>query len=152
MKSNPGTAIHAANLLALERKDNEVAVEMFPQRWDILQAIAKSTFTKDKFPETFRLLLEKADELIEFAPMTVSRRELWRADWSVELEDVMGEITHLRLAIDKEKNNLKLNLRLANRLLDILKVGEATTVLQTLKRIDPNNAEVKAIEARMPKN
>ena len=152
MKSNPGTAIHAANLLALERKDNEVAVEMFPQRWDILQAIAKSTFTKDKFPETFRLLLEKADELIEFAPMTVSRRELWRADWSVELGDVMGEITHLRLAIDKEKNNLKLNLRLANRLLDILNVGEATTVLQTLKRIDPNNAEVKLIEARMAKN
>ena len=151
MKSNPGSAINAAKLLALERKDNEVAITMFPQRYEVLQAIASETFTKARFPETYRLLWEKAAELIVLAPMTQSRREIWLADCATALDDVNKEITHLKIAIKYEANDLKLHLRLASRLIEIRDIEGAAKVLVALQRLDPTNSEVKAIAERISK-
>ncbi len=151
MKSNPGSAINAAKLLAMERKDNEVAIVMFPQRYDILQAIASETFTKANFPETNRLLWEKAAELVVLAPMTKSRREIWLADCGIALEDVNMEITHLKIAIKDEPNDLKLHLRLASRLIETRDAEGAAKVLLALQRINPTNNDVKAIAERISK-
>ncbi|MCY2982782.1 MAG: O-antigen ligase family protein [Planctomycetota bacterium] len=149
MKSNPGSSMNAAKLLALERKDNEVAITLFPQRYDILQAIASETFTKVRFPETYRLLWEKAAELIALAPMTRSRREIWLADCATALDDVDKEIKHLQIAIMHERNDLKLHLRLANRLIEIGDVEGASKVLLALQRLAPKNREVIAIADRV---
>ncbi len=151
MKTNPGSAINAAKLLALERKDNEVPITMFPQRYDILQAIASETFTKVNFPETHRLLWTKAAELIVLAPMTPPRREIWLADCAIALEDVDKEIDHLQNAIRFESNDFKLHLRLASRLIELGRAEEAKKVLLALQRIDPTSSDVKAIADRISK-
>jgi O-Antigen ligase len=151
MKSNPGSAINAAKLLALERNDNEISIAMFPQRYEILQAIATETFTKVRFPETYRLLWEKAAELILLAPMTQSRREIWLADCATALDDVNKEINHLQIAIKYESNDIKLHLRLASRLIEVRDKEGATKVLLALQRLDPTNSDVKAIAERISK-
>ncbi len=167
MKSNPSAAVNSAKLLAMEREDNKVPIEIFPQRHDVLQAIAsaKDTFTKDRFPGTNRQLWERARELIEHAPMTASRRHLWLADASAALDEVDGEIAHLLNAAKAEPNSISIHCQIANRLLDIKgrlldimdtdgakEVFErAKEILNRLQRQDPTNSEVKAIADRISK-
>ena len=152
MKSNPGSSGNCAKLIAMERTDAEVSIEMFPKRYDILQTIATQTFTKDRFPETYRKLWERAGELVALSTMTISRREVWLADSSIALGDANGEIKHLLAAKDNAPNDLKLNCRLANRLIDTLNESEAKKILRHLQRLYPNDSEVKALETRLSKS
>lgn len=175
MKSNIWSALNVAKILAIERKDDGEVVKLFPQRWDLLQAIASETFTKAKFPTSHRLLWEKAAELIKSDPkLTPSRKKIWLADCSRELGDLKGEIDHLREAIKLERSDFKLHMRLANRLLDNLSVkivveitGDdpldknnwakeideeivvAKEVLASLRRLDPTKNDVKLIADRI---
>jgi len=151
MKSNPSVSVNSAKLLAMEREDNTVSIEIFPQKYDVLETIAKVIFTKELFPKTNRQLWERARELVAKAPVTASRRHLWLADSSSALGDVKGEITHLRAAVLAEPNSIMLHCRLANRLLDIKDVNGAKAVLEKLKRQDPENSEVKALADRILK-
>ena len=151
MKANPGAALNSAKLIAMERTDKDISINIFPQRSDILQSIAMQTFTKGKFPETNRQLWERARELIVQAPMTASRREIWLADSSIALADINGEIAHLKKAVIYEPNDVKLHCRLANRLIDIMDTNGAKKVLMTLQRIDPGSIEVKALAERISK-
>ena len=151
MKANPGAALNSAKLIAMERTDKDISINIFPQRSDILQSIAMQTFTKGEFPETNRQLWERARELIVQAPMTASRREIWLADSSIALADINGEIAHLKKAVMYEPNDVKLHCRLANRLIDIMDTNGAKKVLMTLQRIDPGSIEVKALAERISK-
>lgn len=150
MKTSPWAAINAAKVLAEIRKDGEVAVELFPERSDILQAIASETFTRDTFPKTNELLWKKAAELIAFAPMSTSRREIWLADYSKAFGDLTGEIGHLGQAIKSDRLDLKLHLRLANCLIvsidkviesinkDIAPIEKHIGSIEKMERIDEN--------------
>jgi len=151
MKANPGAALNSAKLIAMERMDKDISINIFPQRSDILQSIATQTFTNAEFPETNRQLWERARELIVQAPMTASRREIWLADSSIALADINGEIAHLKKAVIYEPNDIKLHCRLANRLIDIMDANGAKKVLMTLQRIDPGSIEVKALAERISK-
>ncbi len=151
MKANPAAALNSAKLIAMERTDKDISVKLFPQRSDILQSIATLTFTKTGFPETNRQLWERARDLIGQTPMTASRREIWLADSSIALGDINGEIAHLWKAVGYEPNDIKLQCRLANRLIDISDANGAKKVLMTLQRIDPGSIEVKALAERISK-
>ncbi len=120
MKTNVATATNSARLLAMKRPDGEIPVEIFPEKYDVLRTVATEAFTKDLFPKTHELFWQKGIELIELTPgtMTKSSREIWLADASFALNDPNGELTHLSSAAKIDPNNLKLNKRLASRLLD----------------------------------
>ena len=81
--------------------------------------------------------------------MTASRRELWLADSFVALDDVEGEISHLRSAVKSEPNDLKLRERLANRLIDIQDIDEAKKAIKEIERIAPADPEVKILKDRI---
>ncbi|HUP77956.1 MAG TPA: O-antigen ligase family protein [Pirellula sp.] len=160
MKSDPGVASNSAKLLALERADEDVSILIFPQRYDILKMIATDAFTKDLFPRTNQLLWERAQKLIESAPLTKSRKELWLAESSKSLGDVNGEIKHLRLAAEAEPNNIKLHCRLAKRLIDLIDAeivldmsnnvpNEPKLISDRLWRLDPTDPDVKALKDRI---
>ena len=164
MKSDPGVALNSAKLLGMERADKDVSIEIFPQRFDILQMIAKDpgAFSKDRFPRTNQLLWERAQKLIRSAPMTTSRKELWLTESSIALDDINGEIKHLRLATDGEPNNKKLLCRLANRLIDLIDANivldfdnnvpnEPKLISDRLWRMDPNDTDVIALKVRVSK-
>ena len=151
MKANPAAAINSAKLIAMERTDKDISVKIFPQRSDILESIAKDIFTKAGFPETNRQLWERARDLIGQASMTASRREIWLADSSKALGDVNGEIAHLKIAVKYEPNNIKLQCRLANLLIDIFDANGANKILTKLQGIDRSNVEVKELAERIPK-
>jgi hypothetical protein len=149
MKSNPWSASNAAKLIAAERTDAEISIALFPQRSDILETIAIQTFKQATFPETNRRAWNRARELIVQSPMTPSRRELWLADSYVAISDVNGEISHLRSAVVFEPNDMKLRLRLTNRLIDIVDLEEAKKSLAALERIAPASPEVKTLRDRI---
>ncbi len=151
MKSNPSAAVNSAKLLAMEREDNKVPIEIFPQRYDVLIASAKDTFTKERFRETNRQLWERARQLIDQAPIPKSQRSQKLAEACAALEDVEGEIFHLQEAAKAEPNSISIHCRLANRLLDIEDVKGAKAVLDRLKRQNPESSEVKAIADRISK-
>ncbi len=151
MKANPAAALNSAKLIAMERTDKDISVKIFPQRSDILESIAKDIFTKAGFPETNRQLWERARDLIGQASMTASRREIWLADSSKALGDVNGEIAHLKIAVKYEPNNIKLQCRLANLLIDIFDTNGANKILTKLQGIDRSNVEVKELAERIPK-
>jgi len=159
MKTNPEAAFNSEERTKMERlareltdkaisTDKTISIDIFPQRYDILQSIAKDIFTKADFPETNRQLWERARKLIEQAPMTASRRELWLADSSKILEDIKGEIDHLGKAV-KNSNDIILRCRLANLLIENDRFTEAKEVLKKLQGIDPLNSEVKKLAARI---
>ena len=167
MKSNPSAAVNSAKLLAMEREDNNVPIEIFPQKYDVLKTIAttEGTFTADRFPKTNEQLWGRARELIKKAPMTASQRHLWLANSSAALNDLEGEISHLQDAAKAEPNSISIHCRLANRLLDIKDrlldimdtdgakevFDRAKEILSKLERQDPTNSEVKAIAERISK-
>jgi len=149
MKTNPWSSASVAKLIAAERADEDISISMFPQRSDILESIATQTFKKALFPETNRRLWNRAQELIKDAPMTASRRELWLADSFVAIDDVDGEISHLRSAVKSEPNDLKLRQRLANRLIDIQDIDEAKKAIKEMERFAPASPEVKTLKDRI---
>jgi len=149
MKTNPWSSASVAKLIAAERADGDISISMFPQRSDILESIATQTFTKAIFPETNRRLWKRAQELIKDAPMSASRREIWLADSFVALDDVNGEISHLRSAVKSEPNDLKLRQRLGNRLIDIQDIDEAKKAIKEMERIAPASPEVKTLKDRI---
>jgi len=149
MKTNPWSSASVAKLIAAERADEDISISMFPQRSDILESIATQTFKKTLFPRTNRRLWNRAQELIKDAPMTASRRELWLADSFVAIDDVDGEITHLRSAVKSEPNDLKLRQRLANRLIDIQDIDEAKKAIKEMERFAPASPEVKTLKDRI---
>jgi len=149
MKTNPWSSASVAKLIAAERADEDISISMFPQRSDILESIATQTFKKTLFPETNRRLWNRAQQLIKDAPMTASRREIWLADSFVALDDVDGEISHLRSAVKSEPNDLKLRQRLANRLIDIQDIDEAKKAIKEMERIAPASPEVKTLKDRI---
>ena len=146
MKSAPYASANAGKLIALERKDGEVPIAIFPQRSDVLQGLAEQTFTKSLFPVTHRLLWERARELIATADMSPSRREIWLADSSFALDDINGEIGHLREAIKKEPTNVKLIVRLAKIFLDLQDADNANVCLAQLMKLDPVGPEAKMVK------
>ena len=149
MKTNPWSSASVAKLIAAERADGDISISMFPQRSDILESIATQTFTKALFPETNRRLWQRAQELIKEAPMSASRREIWLADSFVALDDVDGEISHLRSAIKSEPMDLKLRQRLGNRLIDIQDINEARKAVKEMERFAPSSPEVKTLKDRI---
>ena len=149
MKTNPWSSANAAKLIKEERADKDISIEMFPQRSDILESIARQTFAKDLFPETNRLLWDRAQKLIEQAPMTAWQREIWLANSFVALDDISKEISHLRSAVNSEKTDINTRLRLANRLVDIMDFDEADKEIMELERRVPGSQEVKTVKDRI---
>ena len=153
MKSDPASSLNAAKVIAAERDDNEVPIKIFPQRFEILQMLAteKDTFTKDRFPQTYRLLWDRARELIAHAPVTNARREIWLADSSIAIGNLSEEIAHLTKAVTYESSNAKLHFRLANRLIDAGDLQGVKKIVEKLKHFDSSSVELKAIEERIAK-
>ena len=149
MKSNPGAASNSAKLIAMESPDEDVSINLFPQRLDILEMIAREPFTKERFPRTNQRLWERAQELVAVAPMTTSNKEIWLANASVELGDANAEISHLRKAVKQEPNNIQLSIRLAKRLMDAMENDEAKAVVRQLQRTSTFDQEVKILADRI---
>ncbi len=156
IKSNIGTAYNSAKLLAMERKDGEIPIEILPPNFEVLRIIANETFTKVSFPKTHQKLWERILELVTLTPMTVFHREMWQADGALELGDAKGEIAHLRVATLSEPNNAKLSFRLAGRLLDLMDsstedetLKQVSDVINRLKRIDSSSKEAMDLQERV---
>ena len=149
MKSSIASSIGVAKLIANEADDDFVSIDIFPQRSEVMQALALQVFKKDQFPKTYFALWERARKLISASPMTESRREIWLADASLAIEDSLGEIEHLKNAIRYEPTNVKLICRLSNRLIESGELQQARTYCDQARRLDPLDEEVKALVARV---
>jgi hypothetical protein len=148
MQAHPYSALSIGRLVASETPDADVSIDIFPQRSDILQRLATQIFTKDRFPQTFVLLWERAKKLVDTMPMTLAKRQLWLADASLAVEDASGEIGHLKDALRYEPSNIVTICRLANRLMDVGEITKANEYVQRVRLLDPTNAEVKALVER----
>lgn len=149
MKSDIGSYLPAASLIANETEDGEVPVDAFPQLCEVLENIAKQVFKKETYPLTNKALWERAKTLAPKSRMSASRREIWLATAASQLGDSDGEIVHLQAAIRHEPNNIRLMCQLADRQIDRGELGNARTNLQRAQRLDPLHAEVRRIAKRI---
>ena len=151
MKTSIGIAENGAKLIASEVKDADIPLDVFPQRYEVFEVLAKRTFTKELFPSTNRSLWERAIALIAKASLSSSRRELWLADAYLEIGNIDEEIAHLRASIRYEPNNIKLICRLGSRLLDVGDIPNAKAQLKQAQRLDPAHGEIKALATKLQK-
>ncbi len=155
MKSNPGSYMNVAMAIASGQKDGAISIDLFPQRYDVMQDLATRVFLKDKFPETYRLLWERSADLIVKAPMGRFLKEVMLADTSRALGDSDAELKHLQEARKLGKTNVKLICRLARKCLDIADVSEAEglrkeaeSLLKEARVLAPADQEVKDLGQR----
>lgn len=151
MKSNPSSYLNVAMAMASEQKDGGISVDLFPQKYDVMQDLATRVFQEDKFPETHRLLWVRASELIAKAPIRRFLKEVMLADARKALGDSKGEVEHLREAKKLEKNNVKLMCRLARKCLDMSEVSEAESLWKESRVLAPADQEVKDLGQEVTK-
>ena len=156
MKSNPGSYMNVAMAIANEQKDGAISIELFPQRYDVMQDLTTRVFRKDKFPATYRLLWERSADLIVKAPMGRFHKEVMLADTSRALGDSDAELKHLQEARKLGKTNVKLICRLAGKYLDIADVSEAESLWKEAESLwkearglAPADQEVKDLGQRI---
>jgi tetratricopeptide (TPR) repeat protein len=135
MKSNPASYLNVAMVIANEQKDGGISIDLFPQRYDVMQDLATGVFKKDKYPETHRLLWERSRDLIVKAPMKRSLKEVMLADTSRALGDSDAELKHLQEARKLGKTNVKLMCRLAHKYLDIADVSESKSLREEAENL-----------------
>lgn len=156
MKSNPGSYMNVAMVIASEQKDGAISIDLFPQRYEVMQDLAKQVFQEDKFPKTYRLLWERSSNLIVKAPMGRFLKEVMLADASRALGDSDAELVHLREARKLEKNNVTIICRLASKYLDIAAVSDAEslrkdaeTLWKEARGLAPADQKVKDLGQRI---
>lgn len=149
MKTNPSTAISTARIMVEELGLENLDLDAFPQRSDILRSLATQVFSAAKYPEIHRQLWTRARNLLEKSAMPRSTREIWLADAAKALGEEEVEIQHLRVAVSYEPNNFKLAHRFALRLLEIGELDEVKNITNRLKRMDPDAREVKDLESKL---
>jgi O-antigen ligase len=149
IKSSPAAATNVANFIAAEQSDEDISIELFPQRSEILQSLATQVFTRERFPKTHFALWERAKKLIDASPMSEVRRQLWLADASRATDNPTSEIAHLKNALKYEPSSIPLICRIANRLVEINDMNQAKELCELGRRLDPLNPEVKALSTRL---
>jgi hypothetical protein len=149
IRANANVSLDAGRLIATLRDDKSIPMEIFPARPLVLSDLASTVFVKAKFPLTNRKIWLWAVDLAVKSPMSTSKRSLWLADAFRELDDLPAEVENLKIASRFQPGDLRIQCRLANRLLDLGDESGARDVYRQLLRIDPNDGLVKALAQRL---
>ncbi|WP_168164542.1 O-antigen ligase family protein [Pirellula sp. SH-Sr6A] len=149
MRTKPSSSIATARNLLVEREPEKIDISIFPPRSDILQSLARSVFTKEKYPDLNRQLWELAVEKFDGSQLPIGKRELWLADASRALEKLDQEIEHLKGARRFMPTDVSVGLRLANCYLENQDPLGAEAVAEELIRLAPSDPTVQSFRNRL---
>jgi tetratricopeptide (TPR) repeat protein len=152
MRTKPSSSIATARNLLVEREPENIDISIFPPRSDILQSLARSVFTKEKFPDLNRQLWELAIEKFDGSQLPIGKRELWLADASRALGNLDQEIEHLKGARRFMPTDVAVGLRLANCYLENQDLLGAESVAEELLRLAPSDPMVQSFRNRLRAN
>jgi hypothetical protein len=149
MQTKPSSAISTAKMMLTERDTETLDIDVFPPRTEILEALANTVFTKDKYPEIHMQLWAKAKDRLEYSKLPKSGKELWLARAAAVAGNLSDEIKHLRIASNLEPADAKLACRLGMRLVDADDIEGATVIFRRWERSAANEPELQALGQRL---
>ena len=149
MQSNPASAVEAAKMIIAERDTETLDIGIFPQRSEILVQLAQSVLTKNKYPELHNQLWKRAVEVLDKSKMSEATREIWLADAALALDDLKGEIGHLRIAVRFQPTNVQLACRLIDSMIKAGEFTQAKALYDKAYEMEPKNPTLEAIRAKL---
>jgi tetratricopeptide (TPR) repeat protein len=149
MRTNPASAVEAAKMIVAERDIETLDIGIFPQRTEILVQLAQTVLTKSKFPELHDQLWKRAIELLEKLQMSEAATEIWLANAALALDDLKGEINHLRVAVRLQPTNVELACRLIECLIKVGEYDQAKDLYDKANKFEPSNKTLESIKAKL---
>jgi len=149
MRTNPASAIEAAKMIVSERNIETLDIGIFPQRSEILVQLAQSVITKSKYPELYEKLWKRAIDVLDTSKMSEANKEIWYADAAIALDDLDGEIKHLRVAVRLQPTNVELTCRLIECLIKVGEYDQANALYEQAYKLESSNKTLQAIKTRL---
>ncbi len=149
MRAKPSSAIATAKNLVAERTPDQISIDIFPQRSDILISLAYQVFTKAEFPDLYRQLWERARDKFDGSTLTPGQREVWQADAALALEEFDKEIEHLKSARRFLPSDINLGIRLAYAFRQKGDLEGAQSIVNELLPLDPQNPTLQRLRREL---
>ncbi len=135
MEADPSLATKIAGLYASTKNDGEIDVTIFPSNLSLLESVATSVFSQNRFPITNELLWKRIVNEAEKFPREDTNRWVWLAKSAKVANNEESEFEYLEKAVQGQPFNRSLRQRfavlLANRGDFERSLNEITSCLQS---------------------
>lgn len=148
LRCNSASANDAAKLMANLRKDGEIPIEVFPRTQNTLRNIASTPFNKKSFPITNKAIWETIVAITEDGKTSQFEKALLLADAAKELENPKLEAENLAIVARYRPDDLALQCRLANALLQTGDRPAAQEAWMRARKIDAKHPSVQALSSQ----
>jgi Flp pilus assembly protein TadD len=81
--------------------------------------------------------------------MSEANTEIWYADAAIALDDLDGEIKHLRVAVRLQPTNVELTCRLIECLIKVGEYDQANALYEQAYKLESSNKILQAIKTRL---
>jgi tetratricopeptide (TPR) repeat protein len=149
MRTNPAAALKVAKMIVNERDVSTLDIGIFPQRWELLEQLARNVFTKDKYPELNGMLWERAKASLSKTRKSQGEKYLWLANAAREIGDVDEELFNLGQAYQFAPMDIPIGCRYANRLIDTGEFDKAKSVIGKLSIAAPSDVDIEQLKMRL---
>jgi len=149
IRTSPSATLGVGRLVSSLYEDDSVPIELFPNQPQVLRTLATQVFGEKLFPSTHAQLLELALDAGKSMRQPIAKKSLWLADTAREAGNANVEIENLRVCIQFYPNDVSLQVRLTERLIEQGDKVEAKDSLRELMRNLPNDPRVKQLSERV---